>query len=512
MVKISDKSKKSLSGFAVPNSGAFSLAEAMIALLIAALILAATMPVITKKHLLLPTRGPHGKWACKVINGKMYHATGADQNSPLPSDDSKWKEGCDFPVLPSNVPYMLIQTIGGGGGGNHESGKPELNLPNPTGDTFDIPDDGHSTFEIPVTGDYEVSVRGERGETGYIGPWQLNVIVDNTLVDSCEYPGAPPENAVGSVRYTKKYNAGDELWIERQSDTEIETNAKLCQNSSISGGTVTLADGRVLYPVSYTFQVPQVIDGANGDKLTLWEKDRKTQHKSRVVEITGSAGGIYRSSTANQNCDMIRCTNRYAELKTRNVSNPNSLVKNYGMPGGFELGAGASTSVRPKEILVELKGGCGGAAGTVNSILYPRMEDYGDIPIKIGDGGLEGQDGGTTVFNTVTARGGSGCSQTTSPGVDDKAGMGGDGAAADTASKNDSIGGAGGTGGFSMAKAGNGGNGRGLGSGGGGGGAAVNLTKEQIDQLKKTDKSQIYNKTTFGMGGKGAPGGIIVSW
>ena len=90
--------------------------------------------------------------------------------------------------------------------------------------------------------------------------------------------------------------------------------------------------------------------------------------------------------------------------------------------------------------------------------------------------------------------------------------MGGDGAAADTASKNDSIGGAGGIGGFSMAQAGNGGNGRGMGAGGGGGGAAVNLNKTQIDQLKKTDKSQIYNKTTFGMGGKGAPGGIIVSW
>ena len=63
------------------KQNAFSLAEAMIALLIAALILAATMPVITKKHLVLPTRGPHGKWACKYINNELRSATAADQNS-----------------------------------------------------------------------------------------------------------------------------------------------------------------------------------------------------------------------------------------------------------------------------------------------------------------------------------------------------------------------------------------------------------------------------------------------
>lgn len=94
----------------------FSLSEALIFLLITCLVMIATMPLITIRHIKLPERAPHGKWACKLINGQMYSATAANVNAKLPPDE-KWKKGCTFPELPSSVSYVIVQAIGGGASG-----------------------------------------------------------------------------------------------------------------------------------------------------------------------------------------------------------------------------------------------------------------------------------------------------------------------------------------------------------------------------------------------------------
>ena len=84
----------------------FPLSEALIFLLITCLVMIATMPLITIRHIKLPERAPHGKWACKLINGQMYSATAANVNAKLPPDE-KWKKGCTFPELPSSVSYVI---------------------------------------------------------------------------------------------------------------------------------------------------------------------------------------------------------------------------------------------------------------------------------------------------------------------------------------------------------------------------------------------------------------------
>ena len=94
----------------------FSLAEALIFLLVACLILLASMPVITRRHIIPPERVPHGKWACKLINGVKHQATAAHSNAELPSDD-KWVEGCVFPKLPAKVKYIIVRVIGAGANG-----------------------------------------------------------------------------------------------------------------------------------------------------------------------------------------------------------------------------------------------------------------------------------------------------------------------------------------------------------------------------------------------------------
>ena len=488
----------------------FSLAEAMMALLIAALILAATMPVITKKHLILPKRGPHGKWACKLINGQMYSATGADQNSTLPPDN-KWKKGCKFPVLPSNVAFMLIQTIGGGAGGNPQEGEPSLTFLAPT-DVFEIPDYEDGTLEIPVSGEYEVTVKGNRGESGQMKPRGFRARVDGIVVAECIYDEsnipAPAGKDNASIRFRKKYEAGDELWTESLADDSMETQMIMCTNTYVPNALVTYPNG-MTKRVNYTFLVMNSYAGKNGDTVKLWEKQYKTQNKGIVAEIEGTGGGMYRSNYSADSCNYINC-NRYIGVQ-RKYRTAAELVKL--MPSGSTIipGSTESSRARAADTIVELKGGCGGEAGTVNSILYPRQEEY-ENTIQIGRGGAEGNDGEMTKFNWVTAKGGSGCSSTTDIGIGDYAGIGGDGANADTASKNDSIGGKGGRGGINMATPGNGENGRGMGSAGGGGGAAINLTKPRLGTSKNKNQSTRRYSTKFGIGGAGASGGIIVSW
>lgn len=505
------------------KQNAFSLAEAMIALLIAALILAATMPVITKKHLVLPTRGPHGKWACKYINNELRSATAADQNSSLPTDPSKWKQGCTFPVLPTNVPYMLIQVIGGGAGGNFEEGLPYLDFIKPE-DTFTIPiateadkeyemGIASNALEIPTTAQYEVNVVGNKGQIGQLMDNFFKAgLVENgsiTILADCEYPGAQPNPTIASVRYKKQYRAGDKLWLETQPDTEIENYQKICPGGRVDGGaTVVKADGSVLNIDWFEFKDIVSKPGANGDRVFLKEKEYNKNNIEDMVEIEGSAGGMYVSNYSDDNCRYISC-NRYTEKYTRDVGDYKMLVKKY--PAGADIISGGTSSyVKAVETTVDLRGGCGGGAGSVNSILMARQEEYANN-FQVGKGGLAGQDGQVTIFNQVTAKGGTGCSESTSPPVGDDAGQGGQGASATTTYIGDSVGGAGGRGGYSKT-AGNGSEGVGLGSGGGGGGAAINLSKEQVEQYKETNQEYIKQRTTYGQGGNGASGGIIVSW
>ena len=95
----------------------FTLAEAMIFLLVAAMLMAATMPILTRRHLKPAKKVPHGKWACKYVNGVMKHATAGNSSAKLPPDD-EWVTGCTFPELPASVKYIMVRVIGAGAAGS----------------------------------------------------------------------------------------------------------------------------------------------------------------------------------------------------------------------------------------------------------------------------------------------------------------------------------------------------------------------------------------------------------
>ena len=101
---------------------AFSLAEAMITLLIVCLITLASIPVLTKKKR-STTDGAHGTWMCAYkTDGTLAHWSTSDPQGDTKDPDT-WKDGCNF-VPPVNVSTYNITAIGAGGSG--ADGKSEL--------------------------------------------------------------------------------------------------------------------------------------------------------------------------------------------------------------------------------------------------------------------------------------------------------------------------------------------------------------------------------------------------
>ena len=91
---------------------AFTLAEALILLLIAALIAAALVPVITRKH---RDVAEHGKWIC-TLNSQGQHVIktiyrGKTSDFKVAADDE-----CIF-TPPANAKNFTLKAVGGGGGG-----------------------------------------------------------------------------------------------------------------------------------------------------------------------------------------------------------------------------------------------------------------------------------------------------------------------------------------------------------------------------------------------------------
>ena len=94
---------------------AFSLVELMMLLLVSSLIIAALVPVVTKKHFRLPSMVVHGAYMCYYKNGELYEAKWSGKNQQNVVYDRPTDQ-CVFSP-PQKAAYFQISAIGGGGGG-----------------------------------------------------------------------------------------------------------------------------------------------------------------------------------------------------------------------------------------------------------------------------------------------------------------------------------------------------------------------------------------------------------
>ena len=96
----------------------FSLAEALITLLVVCIITIASVPVITKKHR-AQSSVPHGSYAC-YWNGDALVAKYTEnkqvKDGKIVFDEEEGRYGCEFEP-PKGAKNFVMTVIGGGGGG-----------------------------------------------------------------------------------------------------------------------------------------------------------------------------------------------------------------------------------------------------------------------------------------------------------------------------------------------------------------------------------------------------------
>lgn len=487
------------------NKRAFSLAEALMMLLIASLTIVATMPIITIKHLQLPERSPHGKWACKLINGEMYSATAANVNAKLPADN-KWKKGCVFPELPASVAYIIVQTIGGGASGGY--GALNIGTDNKTVDLFPTGED-NSTYTVEETGKYRVYFPGAPGINGKLTPSSLSVVLNGIKKQDCFFESAEGNKTVPSVSFDYEFKRGDKLVLNLEDgNTTNDFNNEgehLCNASSpVTAEWIDSAGNKFSEP--YYFQVVNHQPGKNGKTRKLIINDGGGF--KQVAEIKGSGGGYYASSS---DACSIDCSKRYISRYDRSKWDLNKYISTSGISASNNFSSSTSAKITSQGYTISYYGGCGGSAGQVNTILMEKPEKT-NINIVVGKAGVNGGDGGNTIFDNIVAYGGIGCaSSTPNTSLD-----GEDGEVANTVATGDSVAGKGGKGKIKKpipsADEMNGTSASGLGSGGGGGGFAFNIDKPIEEYLHNSLIYQLENYKVLGRPGNGSSGGIIISW
>jgi len=158
---------------------AFSLAEALITLLIVCLITLASVPIVTKKKRAL-IDSASGVWMCSKIvvneNGsdveKYVEYNSVNANGENINDPTTWKvldgaTSCKF-VPPKNVKNFVVTAIGGGGGGHDGQSEKNMLIENVNGNGYYAPTkDG--TYYLALIGGGGGGAGSDDGETGGAG-------------------------------------------------------------------------------------------------------------------------------------------------------------------------------------------------------------------------------------------------------------------------------------------------------------------------------------------------------
>ena len=137
---------------------AFSMVELMMVLLISALIIAAIVPIITRKHLQLPTVASHGAYLCYYGPRGIDDTTGEITDRTVVLREARWsgsgytRKVFDRPTAncvfdpPKKAAFFQITAVGGGGGGSDSGYKGSIPTQTQTGE--------HTFNPFLITEDY----------------------------------------------------------------------------------------------------------------------------------------------------------------------------------------------------------------------------------------------------------------------------------------------------------------------------------------------------------------------
>lgn len=266
----------------------FSLAEALITLLIISIITLASIPVITKKQR-DKTNVRHGSFACYWKNGNLIGRY--SHNGNITNASTKYvngQAGCVFDP-PPGAKNFVITLVGGGGGGAAGDAENKYKY-------YTNGDSG--TFVAPVTTSYEFLVAGAGGGggrcwggCGNAGDWP------------CGTSGTP-----GAVLVSKP------MVIEETTNISVTSGAGGAKGHENSSGNMG-GDSRVSFSGSAYELFAQ---GGGGGASPNY----KGKNECWFYENTySSSNGIYNRRQVSHKCSS--------------KSTARNTIKNSGMPGGY---------------------------------------------------------------------------------------------------------------------------------------------------------------------------------
>lgn len=486
--------------FQRPMLCGFSLAEALISLLMVCIVTIASIPVITRKHK-TESKIPRGKYICTLNNAGVHQYSLDNGKTWVPSG-----AGCKF-SRPAQARNFAITMVGGGGGGSDAA-----LVSNKT--YF-----GTTNF-IPEPGIWNFVAIGGGGNGGWVNvfrefrPEEVRNGERGGLAraTSC-WGGGGAAGGAGYVKYeVPKGNYRIEL---KKAEVQEGVDTGNVNNTGFNGQDSTV----------------KLIDGSNNAKNLLVAKGGGGgQHNINNCgsPFGGKQGGVsgvsgittIKSSLGNGARDCGNGRNKrndcHGRFDSSSVSRLNSLIgesllktneTNYIGQGGYPRNLVDSTQMNSgghwfyyggqgyvKAWATVNKSGKGGEAGQVPSQIFaPSLEK--NVQIKIGHGGTNGEDGGDTIIDNgrYFALGGKGSSVGGEEAAKDNI-PGGNGEASKMyykATQNTTPLGGLQTGNQSL----NGLNGITYGAGGGGGAVYYN-----------------GSSYSYGYGGKGAAGAVIIEW
>ncbi len=376
----------------------FSLAEALITLLIVCLITLASIPILTKKRRNLD-EGQRGMWICSRNSAGQYVYW--DKNNPVGQKDNpdSWvtTNKCVF-TPPAGADRFSITVIGGGGGGGNGESVHEV---------LARTDGGNSTsFSPSKTGMYDVIVIGGGGGGGAYqntnncsgggggGGGMFSGLIPLYQGSSYSLRSGRGGNPGGAEYHGGSSNSTSHGWAEAGSQSSFERTSGPDSKTKIivNGGGGGEGVGCSKWKCRGGYGVGSGAGVASSSYYTSLTVDGKTQNASvgHYSGKSGSAGDYYQCKTTN-----IGGINKYKD------SGGNETTYGDGGQGGNSC-TGRNYSGIGGLVVVSKNWqhyGTGGSAAVPNSYYLPSIT--GQVEVEIAPRAQAELAGGNTVARIV---------------------------------------------------------------------------------------------------------------
>lgn len=356
----------------IENIKAFSLAEALITLLIVCLITLASVPVLTKKHRSKnkAETQSHGTYTCFLDGAGVYHfqseINGIKNEGVLDTDFCKF-------TPPSDGRDYTVVAIGGGAGGGAGYSFTDTKMFT-SSSIYTVPEDGIYDFVIIGGGGggyprrVSLNNRGESG--GYLsGITELNK--GDSIIVSVGQAGYQSESVSGNIV------AGDSSILTPEK-VYVATAGQGCKlvnyNNEDGSGSCGYSNGQMGLP-NGTRGFDASLENIYACPVYSNSEPYKSMIPSNMLPKPGCGGGC-----------------RWDTYRGKGSENDKALDKLDGRASGGFVAIGSTTKYC----------GEGGSAGDVVSVGFKDIND--DVEIKLGKGGKGAVDKSTNAQNGQSSK------------------------------------------------------------------------------------------------------------